>query len=209
MYDNICKVQQRKGSCNDKRCLTPERCKVMKIDHNSQIDLLKKIKIKKGIRKVFIGSGLRYDLVIEDNKNGENYLLEIVNDHVSGQMKIAPEHMSENVLKYMGKPSNEKLIKFRNKFNYNSKKSGKKQFLTYYIIAAHPGCELNDMKNLKDYLNKELKIHPEQVQIFNPTPSTYSSVMYYTGLDSFTLKPIFIEKSLKMKKIQKNVLTKK
>lgn len=203
MFENKCKLQQTKGSCKDKRCMLPERCKAMSINHSSQINILDDIKKIPGVRKVFIGSGLRYDLVIADKKAGESYLINLVRDHVSGQLKIAPEHMSEGVLSLMGKPSNDKLLEFRKKFNELSSKSGKKQFLTYYIIAAHPGCEIEDMKELKDFVKTELKINPEQVQIYTPTPSTYSSLMYHTGLDPITLKPIFVEKGLRGKREQK------
>jgi uncharacterized radical SAM protein YgiQ len=206
MYDNVCKLQLKYGSCTDKRCLTPERCSVMSINHTSQIELMNEIKKIPGIKKVFIASGLRYDLIIEDKKAGEKYLFNLVRDHVSGQLKIAPEHMSEKVLGAMAKPHNDKLINFRKKFNEYSKRVGKKQFLTYYLIAAHPGCEIDDMKELKNFIKKELKLNPEQVQVFTPTPSTYSSLMYYTGLDPFTLKPIFVEKGIKGKREQKEIL---
>ncbi|ROL61386.1 YgiQ family radical SAM protein [Bacteroidetes/Chlorobi group bacterium ChocPot_Mid] len=202
MFDNKCKLQSTKGSCKDKRCLLPERCKAMKIDHSSQIDLLEKVKRIPRVRKVFIGSGLRYDLIIEDHKAGEKYLLNLVKDHVSGQLKIAPEHVSENVLQLMGKPSNKNLIDFRRRFNDFSKKIGKNQFLTYYLIAAHPGCEQQDMEELRNFIHNELKLKPEQMQVFTPTPSTYSTLMYYSGLHPDTLKPIFVEKTLKGKRKQ-------
>ncbi len=207
MYDNVCKVQQRKGSCQDKRCLTPTRCKSMSINHDTQIDLLNDLKQIDCIRKVFVGSGLRYDLVIDDTKSGDQYMRNLVNDHVSGQLKIAPEHISENVLEAMGKPANIKLKSFRQKFNQFSKEAGKKQFLTYYFIAAHPGCQMDQMDELNDFVKTELKLHPEQVQIFNPTPGTYSSVMYHTELNPFTLEPIYVAKGLKEKKMQKEVMT--
>jgi len=202
MFDNKCKLQATKGSCKDKRCMLPERCRAMNINHSSQIDILDEIKQIPGVRKVFIGSGLRYDLIIQDKKAGERYLLNLVKDHVSGQLKIAPEHMTDKVLQKMGKPSNDKLVDFRRKFNDYSKNAGKKQFLTYYIIAAHPGCEQEDMDELKDFVNKELKLNPEQMQIFTPTPSTYSTLMYHTGLDPYSQEPIFVEKGLKGKKRQ-------
>jgi uncharacterized radical SAM protein YgiQ len=179
-----------------------DRCKAMSINHTSQINLLNEIKNIPGVRKVFIGSGLRYDLIIEDNKAGEKYLFNLVKDHVSGQLKIAPEHISDKVLKLMGKPSNDKLLEFRKKFNEFSKKAGKKQFLTYYLIAAHPGCEQDDMDELKQFIHKELKLNPDQMQVFTPTPSTYSTLMYYTDLDPYTLRPVFVEKGLKGKRKQ-------
>ncbi|MFH1050061.1 MAG: YgiQ family radical SAM protein [bacterium] len=202
MFDNKCKLQLTKGSCKDRRCMLPERCTAMKINHSSQIDIFDEIKKIPEVRKVFIGSGLRYDLIIEDKKAGERYLFKLVKDHVSGQLKIAPEHISYNVLELMGKPSNKKLLEFRKKFNEFSQNAGKKHFLTYYLIAAHPGCEQDDMEELKSFVRKELKLNPEQMQVFTPTPSTYSTLMYYTELNPNTLKPIFVEKGLKGKRKQ-------
>ena len=118
-----------------------------------------------GIKKVFVASGIRYDMVLADRKNGEEYLREIVNHHVSGQLKVAPEHSENRVLGLMGKPGRESLREFRDKFNQMSKKAGKKQFLTYYYIAAHPGCDETAMQKLKTFTSRELKINPEQVQV--------------------------------------------
>ncbi len=209
MFDNYCKVQLKKGSCKDKRCSFPELCPAMKIDHGSQVDLLKKARKIDGIKKVFVGSGVRYDLVLADEKAGKEYFVELVEHHVSGQMKIAPEHTEENVLAYMGKPGKRDLVQFKDDFYQFTKRKGKKQFLTYYFIAAHPGCSFDDMKNLRTFIRNELKLNPEQVQIFNPTPSTYSTLMYYTELDPWTLQPIFVEKNLKAKAEQKNLITPK
>jgi uncharacterized radical SAM protein YgiQ len=181
----------------------------MNIDHSKQVSLLKKARNINGIKKVFIGSGVRYDLVLADEKAGKEYFVELVEHHVSGQMKIAPEHTEENVLAYMGKPGKRDLLQFKKDFYRYTKHSGKKQFLTYYFIAAHPGCNFDDMKNLQGFIRNELKLNPEQVQIFNPTPSTYSTLMYYTELDPWSLKPIFVEKNLKAKAKQKNLITPK
>ena len=156
---------------------------------------------------MFIGSGIRYDLVLEDGKSGIEYLTEVITHHVSGQMKIAPEHSEEKVLKLMGKATASSLRQFKDEFYSLNKKSNKKQFLTYYFIAAHPGCELKDMIRMKEFVKKELKLNPEQVQIFTPTPSTYSTLMYHTGINPFTMQPIFVEKELKKKAIQKKVIT--
>ncbi len=207
MYGNKCKKQLTSGSCKDKRCASPDICPVMKIDHSRQVKLLQKTRKIESIRKVFVGSGVRYDLVIADEKAGREYFVELVKEHVSGQMKIAPEHTEEKVLEYMGKPSKKYLKKFINDFYKYSKRAGKKQFLTYYFIAAHPGCNMNDMNSLKGFIKNELKFNPEQVQVFNPTPSTYSTVMYYTELNPWTLEKIFVEKKLKKKAEQKNLIT--
>jgi len=171
--------------------------------------LLKKLKSIKGIKHVFSASGIRYDLIFSDQKAGEVYLKQIVDHHVSGQLKIAPEHTEDAVLDLMGKPGNRYLLDFKKKFDAYSKKAGKKQFLTYYFIAAHPGCRDVDMEKLKKFTRKKLKINPEQVQIFTPTPSTYSSLMYYTGLNPFTGKKIFVEKDANRRDKQKQTLIKK
>jgi len=208
MYENYCKKQLTSGSCKDQRCAFPDICKAMRYDHSSQVDLLNKLRDIPGVRKVFVGSGVRYDLVVEDKKSGENYFYEIVQNHVSGQMKIAPEHYEQKVLDKMGKPSKKTLLRFKDDFYSITKKAEKNQFLTYYFIAAHPGCEMEDMKKLNSFIKSELKLHPEQVQIFTPTPSTYSTLMYYTGLDPWTLEKIPIEKDLKRKQSQKEIIVK-
>jgi uncharacterized radical SAM protein YgiQ len=206
MYAIECDRKLKSGSCARKRCLFPEKCRQLSLDHRPQIKLLQKISQVPGVKKVFVASGLRYDMVLDDQESGLDYLREIVRHHISGQMKIAPEHSEDRVLTAMGKPGAEYLIKFRTEFSRLNKEAGKKQFLTYYLIAAHPGCTLADMKKLKDFARSELKISPEQVQIFTPLPSTYSSLMYYTGQDPFTGRDIFIEKEPAKKEEQKRVL---
>jgi radical SAM superfamily enzyme YgiQ (UPF0313 family) len=132
-----------------------------------------------------------------------------VQHHTSGQMKIAPEHTQEHVLRQMGKPGKGILLQFRDLFYKLTKAAGKKQFLTYYLIAAHPGCTERDMQALKRFASRHLKINPEQVQIFTPTPSTYSSLMYHTEMDPFTGEKLFVEKELSKKRRQKSILVKK
>lgn len=207
MYGNSCKKQLKKGSCKDKRCSFPEICKAMDIDHTRQINLLKQIRKIDNVRKAFVGSGIRYDLVIADTNSGKEYFVDVVNHHVSGQMKIAPEHTEDNVLNKMGKPSKKYLKKFKDDFYQFSKSSQKKQFLTYYFIAAHPGCDSQNMNSLNRFIKNELKLNPEQVQIFNPTPSTYSTVMYWTELDPWTLERVFVEKKSTKKSEQKSIIT--
>jgi radical SAM superfamily enzyme YgiQ (UPF0313 family) len=141
--------------------------------------------------------------MLNDKKHFERYLEEIVLHHVSGQLKVAPEHMVGDVLELMGKTGTDSLLELKRKFDEISGAISKKQFLTYYLMAAHPGCSLDDMRRLKKYVNEKLHIKPEQVQIFTPTPSTYSTLMYYTGLNPFTGEKIFVEKSLKGKEKQK------
>jgi len=209
MYGFECLKKLKSGACKDKRCLFPEPCKALKPDYSKQISLLQKLKNIEKIKKVFVASGLRYDMVLNDKKFGNKYFEILIKDHVSGQLKIAPEHTSSKILQFMGKPDTENLIKFKNKFYEFSKKTGKKQFLTYYFIAAHPGCSDNEMKDLKKYVSESLKLNPEQVQVFTPTPSTYSTLMYYTETDYKTGKSIFVEKDKIKKQKQKDLLTSK
>jgi len=207
MYGFECKKKLNQGSCSNKRCLYPEICPLMPVDHTPQIDLLRKLRRIEGIKKVFIGSGIRYDLLIHDKTSGLLYLEEVSQHHVSGQLKVAPEHTQQNVLRHMGKPGADQLLVFKAEFDKMSRRARKQQFLTYYFIAAHPGCGEQEMHQLKQFASQKLKINPEQVQIFTPTPSTYSSLMYYTEVDPFTRKPIFVEKNFQKKKHQKDILT--
>jgi uncharacterized radical SAM protein YgiQ len=207
MYGNTCKKQTKKGSCKDQRCAFPELCKGMKIDHKPQIQLLEKLRKVEGVKKAFVGSGLRYDLIFGDDNNGGRYIKDVIKHHVSGQMKIAPEHTEDKVLELMGKPGKDVLKRFKDEFYRITSESGKKQFLTYYLISSHPGCTEKEMKGLNEFVKDELKINPEQVQIFTPTPSTYSSLMYNTGLNPFTLEKIHVEKEYKGKDNQKKMIT--
>ena len=206
MYGIECGKKQTAGACKNKRCLYPQVCSSLRVDHSPQINLLRHLRNLKGIKKVFIGSGIRYDLLMSDKKHCEEYMLELVKHHVSGQLKIAPEHVSPNVLKIMGKPQSQSLLKFKQDFEKTSRQSGQKQFLTYYFIAAHPGCTDENMHELKSFAGRELKTHPRQVQIFTPLPSTYSSLMYCTETDPFTGRKIFVEKKSDRKQRQKDVV---
>ncbi|MEW6026082.1 MAG: YgiQ family radical SAM protein [Planctomycetota bacterium] len=207
MYGIECAKKLKSGACVDKRCIYPEYCKTLKIEHKKQIELLRRIRQIPGVKKVFIGSGIRHDMVMEDLKYGMKYLAEVVEYHTSGQLKIAPEHTEDKVLAFMGKPSRDYLKRFKDEFYRLSKQFGKRQFLTYYLIAAHPGCDYRDMLELKKYTRQELKITPEQVQVFTPLPATYSALMYYTGMNPFTGEPIFAEKDIANKQRQKEVVT--
>lgn len=206
MYNIECSKKLKLGACSDKRCLFPKKCPALKVDHKSQVDLLKKLNNIEKVKKIFIASGIRYDMILDDKKCGDQYLEELIKNHISGQMKIAPEHTEDKVLNLMGKDGKNKLKEFKNKFYEINKKFNKSQFLTYYLIAAHPGCEENDMKDLKKFASMELKVNPEQVQIFTPTPSTYSTLMYYTELDPFTGKKLFVEKDISRKQKQKDIV---
>ena len=206
MYQMECSKKLKLGACKDKRCLYPKTCPALKPSHEKQIELLKKLRSVEGIKKIFIASGIRYDLILDDHQYGDKYLEEIVAHHVSGQMKIAPEHTEDKVLSLMGKQGKDYLKEFKNRFYKLNKKLDKKQFLTYYLIAAHPGCNEKDMMDLKIFASEELKISPEQVQIFTPTPSTYSTLMYYTEINPFTNKKLFVEKDNGKKEKQKNII---
>lgn len=204
MYGYECRKKLKTGACRDKRCLFPSVCKNLQPDHSKLTRLLQKISKIKGVKKIFTSSGIRYDLIFQDKNHGEAYFKQIVSHHVSGQMKVAPEHSKKKILDIMGKPGTDLLCRFKKKFDFLSKKLQKKQFLTYYFIAAHPGCTMGDMEELKKFTREKLKLKPEQVQIFTPTPSTYSTLMYYTGSDPFTGKKIFVEKNIKIKEKQKH-----
>ncbi len=209
MYGFECAKKIKSGVCNSKRCIAPVVCTTLKVDHSPQISLLKEIRRIPGINHVFISSGIRVDMVIDDQKFGRKYLEQLVTYHTSGQLKVAPEHSEAHVLKLMGKPDLSSLNIFTQWFNQINHDIGKEQYLTYYMIAAHPGCTEQDMRNLRRFVSKKLNTLPEQIQIFTPTPSTYSSVMYHTGLDPFTRRPIFIEKNLRRKYLQKRVMAAK
>ncbi len=207
MYGYECSKKLRRGVCEHKRCTYPGVCPLVKPDHQPQINLLRKLRRIPGIRKVFVASGIRYDLLLEDKAVGDTYLQEVVNHHVSGQMKVAPEHVDERVLRLMGKPGADSLLAFKQRFEQLTRAAGKPQFLTYYLIAAHPGCSEADMEKVKRFAAQRLQIQPEQVQIFTPTPSTYSTLMYYTELDPFTGEKLMVEKDLRRKTRQKEIVT--
>ncbi len=207
MYKMGCSKKNSGDYRRGKRCLFPSFCAQLVIDHGPQIKLLRAIRKIKGIKKVFVASGVRYDLVLADQKNGENYLKELINHHLSGQLKIAPEHIEPAILNLMGKGNHHLLSSFKKLFDRINQKAKQKQYLTYYFMAAHPGCREKDMLRLKQYIKQELQIKPEQVQIFIPAPATYSAVMYYTGRDPFTGKKIFVERAVKKKDKQKRIIT--
>jgi len=209
MYGFECEKKIRQGTCEDKRCLYPEICPQLNVDHGKQIALLSRLRRISKVKKAFVASGIRYDLVLADRKNGLPYLRGVVRHNTSGQMKIAPEHTERHVLRLMGKPGRKILLRFRDLFYKLTKAARKKQFLTYYLIAAHPGCTERDMHALRRFASRRLQINPEQVQIFTPTPSTYSTLMYYTETDPFTGEKLFVEKKLAKKSRQKNILIRK
>ena len=209
MYGIECARKMKEGACRDKRCLYPNVCDGMPADHSRQIHLLERISKIEGVKKVFVNSGIRYDMIIADKEHGHEYLDAIVKDHISGQMKIAPEHVSNDVLALMGKPGKKVLMNFRQMFVESNAEHGKEQFLTYYFIAAHPGCYEHHMKELDEFMHRELRTNPEQIQIFTPTPSTFSTMMYHTRRDIDNRKDVKSEHSMQMKQKQKDIVMKK
>ncbi|MCL2415898.1 MAG: YgiQ family radical SAM protein, partial [Defluviitaleaceae bacterium] len=195
-YGANCTKMDEKGACSHRKCLSPTPCTNIQANHSSYLDLLRKLRILPGIKKVFIRSGIRYDYLLMD-KNPE-FFYELCQHHISGQLKIAPEHISESTLKAMGKPSVKVYEKFIKKYQEINKKLCKNQYLVPYLISSHPGSNLNDAIELACYLHKN-KISPEQVQDFYPTPSTPSTCMYFTGLNPFTMEEIYTAKKPKDK----------
>ncbi len=206
MYGIECSKKQFKGACTDRKCLYPKPCPHLSIDHSKQISLLKRIEEIPDVKKVLVTSGIRQDMVVFDRKHGEEYVDEMVASHVSGQLKIAPEHTVPHVLELMCKPGVGVLLEFKRMFDSSNQRQGKKQFLTYYLMAAHPGCYQEDMERLNDFVHRELKTNPEQVQIFTPTPSTVSTMMYHTRRDYDNTRNLKSEHSMQMKQKQKDAL---
>ncbi|NDY71421.1 YgiQ family radical SAM protein [Desulfobacter hydrogenophilus] len=209
MYGFECEKKLKKGACTHRRCLFPTPCPSLSPDHGPQMDLLNEISRLAGVKKVFLNSGIRHDLILMDKQKGQAYLKQVTAEHVSGQMKLAPEHCAPGVLALMGKPGMDSLVAFKHQFDSICKTLNKKQYLTYYLIAAHPGCTVREMNELKAFTQNELHITPEQVQIFTPTPSTFSTLMYYTGIDPFAMVPVFVEKDPRAKERQKQIVTRK
>jgi len=209
MYGFECRKKKTEGACPHKRCLYPDVCKNLCVDHGRQILLLAAIRRIKGVKHAFVASGIRYDIILADRKNGLNYLNQVVFHHTSGQMKTAPEHTESDVLSLMGKPGPDRLLAFKRLFDKVAESSGKSLFLTYYFMAAHPGCTQSHMHRLKEFISRHLHLVPEQVQIFTPTPSTISTAMYYTGLCPETEEFVFSEKRLKSRDVQKQMLLKR
>ena len=202
-YGPGCDKQLKQGTCKNKRCLYPKPCGNLKISHKKYLELLRKIRAIPGIKKVFIRSGTRFDYLIND-KNDE-FFKELVEHHISGQLKVAPEHVSSNVLKYMGKPGRDVYDRFCDKFYAINQKMGKKQFLVPYLMSSHPGSTLHDAIELALYIKKH-NLHPEQVQDFYPTPFTISTCMFYTGLDPFTMEEVYVARDMEEKRMQRALL---
>ena len=198
-----CDKQLKSGLCKGKKCLAPTRCPAVKVDHSDYRELLGKLRKIPGVKKIFIRSGIRFDYLIADED--ESFFKELVTHHVSGQLKVAPEHCSANVLKHMGKPDIGVYMKFKERFYELTKSIGKKQYLVPSLMSSHPGSTIKDAIELAVFLKKE-GLHPEQVQDFYPTPGTVSTCMFYTGLDPYTLQPVYVPRTMKEKAHQRALL---
>ncbi len=198
-----CEKQLKYGVCTEKRCLFPKPCKNLIADHTEYIELLKQVEALTKVKKVFIRSGIRFDYMLADKD--DSFFRKLVRDHVSGQLKVAPEHICDGVLALMGKPSVDVYDRFRAKFFALSKEFNKEQFLVPYLMSSHPGSTLNDAVELALYL-KKIGCNPEQVQDFYPTPGTVSTVMFYTGIDPLTGKNVYVPTDPKDKRMQRALL---
>ena len=198
-----CEKQLKYGVCANKQCLFPKPCANMNADHSDYITLLRRLRALPGVKKVFIRSGIRFDYVLADKK--DHFLEELCKYHVSGQLKVAPEHICDSVLKLMGKPENQVYEKFAKAYRNMNKKLGKKQYMVPYLMSSHPGSHLKEAIALAEYI-RDLGYMPEQVQDFYPTPGTISTCMYYTGLDPRTMKEVYVPVTLKEKQMQRALI---
>ncbi len=198
-----CSKQEKYGVCKTKQCLFPKPCNNLEVDHSDYIELLRKLRKLDNVKKVFIRSGIRFDYLLAD-KNKE-FLEELCKYHISGQLKVAPEHSVNSVLEKMGKPNFEVYLKFVQEYKKMNEKLKKEQYLVSYYISSHPGCTLKDAIKLAEYLNS-IHYMPEQVQDFYPTPGTISTCMYYTGIDPRNMEKIYVPRSEKERKMQRALL---
>lgn len=198
-----CKKQMEKGACPGKQCLFPNPCKNLEADHSDYMKLLRKLRQLPGVKKVFIRSGIRFDYVLADAD--EDFLKELCQYHISGQLRVAPEHVADQVLKMMGKPENKVYMQFVRKFNRMNEKLGMEQYLVPYLMSSHPGSGLNEAVVLAEHI-RDLGYMPEQVQDFYPTPSTISTCMYYTGVDPRTMEKVYVPANPHEKAMQRALI---
>jgi len=198
-----CQKQLSKGACSHRQCLFPEPCVKLENDHEEYIDLLRRLRSLPKVKKVFVRSGIRYDAVLADRKS--KFIHELCEHHVSGQLKVAPEHVSDAVLRLMGKPGKGVYEEFVQEFKKTNDKLGKKQYLVPYLMSSHPGSTLKEAVELAEYV-RDMGVNPEQVQDFIPTPGTLSTCMYYTGLDPKTMQPVYVPKSMHEKAMQRALI---
>ena len=200
-----CAKQLKAGACPHKRCLYPEPCKQLRADHSDYLGLLRRLRKLPGVEKVFVRSGIRFDYVLADREHGDAFLNELCAHHVSGQLKVAPEHVSDAVLSVMGKPRNLVYQRFAQRYEQVNRQLGMKQFLVPYLMSSHPGSTLDEAVELAEYC-RDLGYMPEQVQDFYPTPSTMSTAMYFTGVDPRTMQPVYVPKSPHEKALQRALI---
>lgn len=198
-----CAKQDKYGVCTNKQCLFPEPCRNLKVDHKDYVELLRKLEAVPGVKKVFIRSGIRFDYVMADSN--DEFLKELCEKHISGQLRVAPEHVSDNVLRMMGKPQNSVYEKFIDRYKRVNAKTGKQQYVVPYLMSSHPGSTLKEAVKLAEYV-RDIGYMPEQVQDFYPTPSTISTCMYYTGVDPRTMKPVYVPHNPHEKAMQKALM---
>ena len=198
-----CSKQMTRGACRDRQCLFPEPCKNLKADHRDYLELLRKLRTLPKVKKVFIRSGIRFDYVLADSNR--TFLRELCEHHVSGQLKVAPEHVADPVLRRMGKPENRVYRRFVKEYNEMNQKLGKKQYLVPYLLSSHPGSTMKEAVELAEYL-RDLGYMPEQVQDFYPTPSTISTCMYYTGYDCRTMEKVYVPTNPHEKAMQRALI---
>ena len=198
-----CDKQETKGVCRDKQCLFPTPCKNLKVDHSDYISVLRELRSIPEVKKVFVRSGIRYDYALADKS--DEFLKELCEHHISGQLRVAPEHISNKALSYMGKPNSNAYLEFVKRFEKINQATGKKQYIVPYLMSSHPGCDLDDAIELAQYL-KEIGHMPQQVQDFYPTPSTIATCMYYTEIDPRTMKKVYVAKDAKSKAMQRALM---
>ncbi len=199
-----CQKQIKHGVCTDKDCLYPNVCPAIKADHSEYLDILKSVRELDKVKKVFIRSGIRYDYLLADPKHNK-FIEELCKHYVSGTLKVAPEHISPNVLKYMHKSSKDVFLDFSKKYKRVNEKIGKKQYLIPYLISSHPGSTMEDAVELALFL-KDYGFVPDQVQDFYPTPGTLATCMYYTEIDPLTMQPVYVAKTMEEKKMQRALI---
>ena len=198
-----CEKQLTRGVCKNRQCLFPKPCPNLKVDHRDYIRLLRELREIPKVKKVFIRSGIRFDYVVADKSDA--FLEELCRYHVSGQLKVAPEHVSDSVLTLMGKPENRVYQEFVKKYNKMNQKIHKDQYLVPYLMSSHPGSRMQDAVELAEHI-RDLGYMPEQVQDFYPTPSTISTCMYYTGVDPRTMQPVYVPKNPHEKAMQRALI---
>ncbi|MGE5677123.1 MAG: YgiQ family radical SAM protein [Pseudomonadota bacterium] len=198
-----CDKQLKEGVCKNRQCLYPSPCKNLKVDHRDYVQLLRKLRTLPGVKKVFIRSGLRYDYILADKC--DDFLTELCDNHISGQLKVAPEHVSDKVLRYMGKPGKGVYDRFVKKYFDMNRRLGKEQYIVPYLMSGHPGSDLEAAIELAEYV-RDMGYNPEQIQEFYPTPGTLSTCMYYTELDPRTMKHVYVPKDPEEKAMQRALI---